>query len=486
MCPSMSQERKPSLTIPRPFWPDCQGCNETAGFRELACGQAMLSLPHASGASVTLRAMNTTATNPMPWSQRWKQYRWLIVGLLFLTAVINNLDRQTLSVLAPTLRETLGISAVEYSYIVSSFLAAYTLGYLFAGTVLDRLGVKLGLALAMGFWSLASGLHVLATGWIGLAMMRFLLGLGESFNTPAAIKAIAEWVPSRERGLCIAIYNNGFVVGSIVAPPLVSFIALRAGWHWSFVVTAFMGAVLLFFWWKYYDSPEHSRRLGANERVYILANRPVEEGGEVASMWRLARHPVCVAFIVSRFLTDCFTYFFNFWLPDYFQTTRGFSLALLGMVGWIPYLLADIGGPLGGALSDWFVRRGWNPLRARMRVMLLSAAVMPVGIIAVRTESIWVSFALLSIMYAAQMCWMVNQLSILSESFSRKVVATVIALTAVGGGIGGILATVLTGRAVADYGYTPVLTTMSVLHVFAYVVIVWAMRAKPSAAPNLR
>lgn len=417
------------------------------------------------------------------WRQRWRQYRWLIVGLLFVTAVINNLDRQTLSVLAPTLRETLGISAVEYSYIVSSFLAAYTLGYFFAGTVLDRLGVKLGLALAIGFWSLASGLHVLATGWIGLAVMRFLLGLGESFNTPAAIKAIAEWVPSRERGLCIAIYNNGFVVGSILAPPLVSFIALRAGWHWSFVVTTLLGAGLLILWWRYYDSPERSTRVSETERAYVLANRPPEEGKSVAAMWQLACHPVCAAFIVSRFLTDCFTYFFNFWLPDYFQSTRGFTLALLGMVGWIPYLLADIGGPAGGALSDWFVRRGWDPLRARLRVMLISAVIMPVGIVAVRTDNVWFSFALLSIMYAAQMCWMVNQLSILSESFPRKVVATVIALTAIGGGIGGILATVLTGRAVATYGYTPVLTTMSVLHGFAYVVVWWAMRA-PSVVPS--
>ncbi len=418
-----------------------------------------------------------------PWTARWRKYRWLIVGLLFATAIINNLDRQTLSVLAPTLRETLNISAVEYSYIVSSFLAAYTVGYLFAGTVLDRMGVKLGLALAIGFWSLASGLHVLATGWIGLAVMRFLLGIGESFNTPAAIKAIAEWVPSRERGLSIAIYNNGFVVGSILAPPLVSFIALRFGWHWSFVVTAVLGAVLLFFWTKYYDSPERSPRLSESERAYILANRPAEEGAEAVSMWRLACHPVCAAFIVSRFLTDCFSYFFNFWLPDYFQTGRGFSLALLGMVGWIPYLLADIGGPVGGAVSDWFVRRGWDPLRARMRVMLFSAAIMPLGIVAVRVENVWVSFGLLSIMYAAQMCWMVNQLSILSESFPRKVVATVIALTAVGGGVGGILATILTGRAVASYGYTPVFTTMGVLHALAYAVVFWAMRGRSGLKP---
>jgi len=430
--------------------------------------------------------MTPTDATPRPWRERLKQYRWLIVGLLFVTAIVNNLDRQTLSVLAPTLREQLGISPVEYSYVVSSFLAAYTLGYLFAGTALDRLGVKLGLALAMGFWSLASGLHVLATGWLGLALMRFLLGLGESFNTPAAIKAIAEWVPSRERGLCVAIYNNGFVVGSILAPPVVSLIALHVGWQASFLVTTVLGAALIFLWWKYYDSPERSRRVGAAERDYILAQRPQETDETPGlSAWKLATHPVCVAFIVSRFLTDCFSYFFNFWLPDYFQTTRGFSLALLGMVGWIPYLLADIGGPAGGALSDWFVRRGWNPLRARLRVMLLSAAIMPLGIIAVRAENVWFSFALLSIMYAAQMCWMVNQLSILSETFPRKSVATVIALTGVGGGIGGILATVLTGKAVAGYGYTPVLTAMSVLHALAYGVIIFALRTKrtPAAAP---
>lgn len=427
--------------------------------------------------------MTTTDPQRTPWRQRLKQYRWLIVGLLFFTAIINNLDRQTLSVLAPTLRETLGISAVEYSYVVSSFLAAYTVGYLFAGSALDRLGVKLGLALAIGFWSLASGLHILATGWFGLAVMRFLLGLGESFNTPAAIKAIAEWVPSRERGLCVAIYNNGFVVGSILAPPLVSLIALHFGWHWSFILTALLGAVLLHLWWKYYDPPEKSARLGARERAYILENRTEEAEGGSVSLWRLMCHPVCAAFMVSRFLTDCFSYFFNFWLPDYFQTARGFSLALLGMVGWIPYLLADVGGPVGGAVSDWLVRRGWDPLRARLRLMLLSALLMPLGIVAVRTDNAWFSLGLLSIMYAAQMCWMVNQLSILSESFPRKAVARVIAATAVGGGIGGILATVLTGRAVASYGYVPVFTTMSVLHVTAFAVVARAMHSRRSGLP---
>ena len=207
------------------------------------------------------------------WGRRLRQYRWLIVGLLFVTAVMNNLDRQTLSVLAPTLQKSLGISTVEYSYIVSSFLAAYTIGYLFAGTLLDRMGVKIGLAVALAFWSLINGLHALATGWVSLVALRFLLGLGECFNSPAAIKAIAEWVPTRERALCVAIYNNGFVVGSILAPPLVSFLTLQFGWPWSFVATTVLGFVVLVFWLRYYDTPEQCARLRPEEREIILRGR---------------------------------------------------------------------------------------------------------------------------------------------------------------------------------------------------------------------
>jgi ACS family hexuronate transporter-like MFS transporter len=171
--------------------------------------------------------------------------RWGIVLLLFLTAMVNNLDRQTLSVLAPTLRGHLGFGAVEYSYVVAAFLAAYTLGYTFCGQVLDRVGVKRALMFALAFWSLAGMAHALAAGWLALAACRFLLGLGESFNSPAGVKAIAEWIPRRERGLCMAVFSNGNILGAVIAPPLVSFLAVALGWQWAFLATGAAGFVLL-------------------------------------------------------------------------------------------------------------------------------------------------------------------------------------------------------------------------------------------------
>src|SRR5688572_14359436 len=174
--------------------------------------------------------------------------RWVVVILLFFAAVVNGLNRQTLSILAPTLREKLNFGTVEYSYIATSFLVAYTIGYTFCGSILDRVGVKLGLMVAMAFWSLAGMAHAAATGWIVLAVCRFMLGLGESFNSPAAVKAIAEWVPSRERGLSMAVASNGNIMGAIIAPPLVSVRAIHLGWQWALVITGLTGFAFLAVW----------------------------------------------------------------------------------------------------------------------------------------------------------------------------------------------------------------------------------------------
>lgn len=403
--------------------------------------------------------------------------RWLIVALLFLVALVNNLDRQTLSVLAPTLREKLNFGPIEYSYVVSAFLAAYTIGYLFSGRVLDRIGVKLGLALALGFWSLAGLLHAGATGWIMLASFRFLLGLGESFNSPAGVKAISEWIPARERGLSMAVFSNGNIAGAIIAPPLVSLLALHLGWRWAFIVTGLIGFCLLALWWRWYDTPEKHPRLSAAERSYITASLvAVEPPGPRLSMWALLKHPLCLGFFVARFLTDSWSYFLSFWLPEYLTHSRGFTLVTIGLVGWIPYLAADLGGPTGGALSDWLVRRGWEPARARRRLMLGAACLMPLALVAVRTDYVWVAIALIGLLFAAQTCWMANQLTLISESVSRQNVATLLSLSALGGGLGGIVANVLTGRAVASVGYVPVFTVFGWLHLTAFGVLILAMR----------
>lgn len=414
--------------------------------------------------------------------------RWLIVLLLFGIAMVNNLDRQALSVLAPTLRDRLGFGAEEYSYVVTAFLAAYTIGYAFAGSILDRIGVRLGVALALGFWSLAGIGHAVALGWVSLAACRFLLGLGESFNSPAGIKALSEWAPRRERGLSVAIFSNGNILGAIVAPPLVSFLALKFDWHWGFIVTGLAGFVMLWFWWRCYFPPEAHPTITAAERDYIVKERgaPKAAGGETVSLFRLIRHPLCLGFFLCRLLTDPVTYFFSFWLPDYLQHGRGFTLAMVGMVGWLPFLASDIGGPGGGALSDWLVRRGWAPRRARLALMGAAAVVMPVAALAVRVDAAWVAVAIIALVQGVQSCWMANQLTLISESWPREQTARLLALSAMGGSFGGMLSTLLAGRVIAGFGYLPVFTFIGLLPALALGVLAIAFRMAERRAARER
>ena len=405
-------------------------------------------------------------------------YRWRVVALLFFLSAINYLDRQTLSVLSKTLRETLGFSPVEYSYVVTGFLVAFALGYLFCGRVIDRMGVRLAVIVALSAWSLAGMAHAFATSWMALLLCRFALGLGESFNAPCGVKALAEWAPKRERGLSIALFSNGNMFGAIIAPPLVSFIAVRFGWQWAFLVTGGIGFVYLIFWCIYYESPEKQSRLAPAEREYILAERSAPDVGSAAkiSFVQALRHPAMLGFFISRLLTDSISFFFSFWLPEYLQSARGFSLAMIGIFAWMPFLASDIGGPGGGALSDWFVRRGWKPAVARRRVMLVAACLMPCSLLAVHVSSAYLALALIGVILAAQACWMANQLTLLSETFPREHVGTYLSLSAVGGAIGGIISTLAAGRVIQSVGYVPVFTVLGFLHFAAFAAIVRGTR----------
>jgi len=405
-------------------------------------------------------------------------YRWRIVALLFFLSAINYLDRQTLSVLSKTLRETLGFTAVEYSYVVTAFLVAYSIGYVFCGTIIDRIGVRLAVLLALAAWSLAGMGHALATTWIGLLGWRFALGLGESFTSPCGIKALAEWAPKRERGLSVAIFSNGNIFGAIIAPPFVSLVALKFGWQAAFIVTGAIGFVYLAFWWVLYDSPEKQARLPPGERDTILAERgsPSNAVAKKISFIDALKHPAVLGLFIARFLTDSLSFFFSFWLPEYLQTERGFSLAMIGLFGWIPFLASDIGGPGGGALSDWLVRRGWKPADARRRMMLIAACLMPCSLVAVHAPSAYVALALIGVILAAQSCWMANILTLVSETFPREHVGTYLSVSALGGSIGGIVSTLAAGKIIHRAGYVPVFTALGFLHLVAFATIVWCLR----------
>jgi ACS family hexuronate transporter-like MFS transporter len=398
-------------------------------------------------------------------------YRWRIVALLFLLSVVNYLDRQTLSVLAPTLRAELGFTTVEYSYVVSSFLVAYTLGYLFCGKAIDRMGVRLAVVVALSVWSFAGAAHAFAGGWLALAACRFVLGLGESFNAPCGIKAIAEWTPRRERGLSMAIFSNGNIVGAIVAPPLVSFVGLKFGWQWGFIATGAAGFGYLALWLASYRSPEKQPRLSTAERALILRERGAPPNEPAPSFFAACRHPMLQGLFLARLLTDSFSFFFTFWLPEYLQSSRGFTLAMIGIFGWIPFLASDIGGPGGGALSDWLVRRGWHPAAARRQLMFAAAALMPLSLVAVHVPNAYAALGLIAVLLAAQSCWLVNLMTLMAESFPRGHLGTYAAIASVGGSLGGILTTLLAGRVIAAAGYTPVFTVLGFLHLVAFGVL---------------
>jgi ACS family hexuronate transporter-like MFS transporter len=417
--------------------------------------------------------------------------RWEIVVMLAGFGVVNYLDRQGLSVLAPTIRRDLGISTEQYSYVVSVFLAAYALGYAIAGRTLDRVGVRIGLAVALAFWSLTGMAHAAVVGWLSLAVVRFALGIGQSFNTPGGMKALAEWVPQRERGLASAIFSNSNSLGSVLAPPIVATLALWFGWRAALLVTGALGFVLLLLWWRRYEAPEADPRLSETERSYILANRSVSaaaadtSGSARVSYGAILRDRRCFSLCAIRFLTDPFAYFMTFWLLDYFQTVRGFSLQTVALLGWIPYLASPLlGGPLGGALSDWLVRRGVEPRVARLRLMGAAACFMPWSIVAVHTAATWLAIVVVTLLVAANACWSVNMLTIATELVPRNRVASLVSLGGIAGSLGGIAAMLLAGRLIATVGYGPAFTGLGFLHLTAFGILLLARLGRAAQPPD--
>ena len=396
--------------------------------------------------------------------------RWIVVALLFFLSVVNYLDRQSLSVLAPTLRDALHFSVQEYSWAVSAFLVAYTLGYLFCGRILDRFGAKLSIGVAVALWSVAGALHAAAASWQHLAAARFLLGLGESFNAPGGAKVIRAWVPKRERALSMAVFSTGNIVGAIVAPPLVSALALHLSWRPAFLITGAVGFVWLAFWKVLYHAPQEDPRLSEEERTLIFADAATQPAS-MPGFWDVARHPLVLAFILARFLTDSLPYFFSFWLPEFLARSHGFGLAQIGMLAWIPYLAADIGGLTGGASSDWLVRRGLDPLKARRRVLVTAACLTPAALVAVHSPSSGVALGCIGLVLAAHSAWITNLLTYMTESMPPSLAGQVVAWSGIGGSVGGILANLATGAVVEAYGYEPVFSGLAFVHLTAFVLL---------------
>jgi len=403
-----------------------------------------------------------------------KHLRWWIVWTLFGSTVINYIDRQTLSVLAPFIvitqhGRTFRLSDVDYSHIVFWFQVAYAVMWLVGGVLIDLIGTRLGLTLAMIWWSVASMLPSLARSVLSFSIFRFLLGIGEGCNWPGASKTVAEWFPARERGLAVAIFDSGSSIGGFVAPPLVAFIAYNFGWRFAFFTSGLLGLLWLAVWLKLYHPLAHHPRVSPEERDLIESGRDApsdtadtkeKSGGPWPSRWPnrwlgLLRQSNLWGIVLGRSLTDPIWWFYVFWIPKYLHDARGFDLKHIGIFAGIPYLASDLGNFTGGLVSGYLIRRGVPVVRARKAVCVASSLPILAGIPAALAHSPYSALALISLATWGYASWSTMGLTFPSDLFPQEVVASVTGLSGLGAAGISALSTLGVGLLVAKFSYLP-------------------------------
>jgi len=367
-----------------------------------------------------------------------------MISLAFWATVINYLDRQTLSVAAPVLRDQFHMSNTEYSRVLFGFLLAYTIMNGVSGPLIDKLGTRLGYGLCIAWWSAAAFLHAFARGAMSLGAFRFLLGIGEAGNWPGGVKVVAEWFPERERALASGIFNSGSAVGAILAPPIVVYIMGTLGWPAAFALVGVTGFLWLAVWWPVYRTPAQT----STEKKAAVAQRiPVRQ---------LLRSRFVLAFTFSKIFLDPVWYFYIFWFPEYLKRVRHFDMASIGAYSWIPFAVAGVGNFAGGMLSSALLARGCSVTVARKTAVTVFAALMLSAIPAVLTQQAWVSIAMVSIAMFGYTGALANMLSLPADVFPGGAVASVYGLASMGSGFGGMLFTLITGWVVDRYSYVPV------------------------------
>ncbi|MFH0736466.1 MAG: MFS transporter [bacterium] len=375
--------------------------------------------------------------------QKKGYYRWTIVALLFFATTINYIDRQVLGILAPVLEKEIGWSELDYGYIVTAFSAAYAIGLLFMGGIIDKIGTKIGYTIAIFGWSIAAMFHAAASSVIGFATARFGLGLSEAGNFPAAIKTVAEWFPKKERAFATGIFNSGSNIGAIVAPLVVPWITITYGWQEAFIATGALGFFWIILWWLFYQKPENHKKLSKGELAYIQSD-PADSAEKIPWV-KLLKYKQTWAFTIAKFLTDPIWWFYLYWVPKFLNKEHGITLDKIGIPLIIIYLMADFGSIGGGWLSSFFIKRGWSVNKGRKITMLIMAVcVVPIIFVSVASE-MWMVVLLLSLATAAHQGWSANLFTTVSDLFPRKAVASVVGIGGMGGAIGGMLIATIAG-----------------------------------------
>jgi ACS family hexuronate transporter-like MFS transporter len=381
------------------------------------------------------------------------KYRWTVVALLFFATTINYLDRQVIGLLKPTLEQDLSWSESDYANIVMAFSAAYALGLVIFGRIIDRVGTKKGYIISIIAWSLAAIGHAFARTTFGFGVARAALGLGEAGNFPAAIKAVAEWFPKKERALATGIFNSGANIGAVVAPIMVPAILGLWGWQEAFIITGAIGFVWLIFWWIFYEIPARQPRLTPAEYDHIHSDAATEapDDGSAVRWSQLFGVRQTWAFIFGKLLTDPIWWFFLFWLPSYFASTFQINLKKPSLELVIVYTATTIGSIGGGYLSGYFIKKGWPVFRARKTAMFIFAlCVLPI-VLAQYATNVWAAVGLISLAAAAHQAWSANIFTTASDMFPKKAVSSVVGIGGMAGAVGGILFPLLVGAILDHY-----------------------------------
>jgi ACS family hexuronate transporter-like MFS transporter len=435
------------------------------------------------------------------------KYRWTICGLLFFATTVNYLDRQVLSLLAPSLSEKFHWNNSDYANITAIFQFVYAVSMLFAGRIIDKIGTKTGYILAIAIWSLGAIMHAYAIPigtsvnsilvWAGIAAVpvsilgfmisRSFLAVGEAGNFPAAIKAVAEYFPKKERSLATGIFNSGSNVGAILAPLTVPWIAVNWGWESAFIIIGAIGFIWIFFWYILYEKPEKQKRLSASELNYILdgeiAEKEIETtvSKEKISWIKLLKYKQTWAFVSGKFLTDGIWWFFLFWLPKYLEAQFGLVKTDIAFPLSVLYTMTMVGSIYGGYFPMYFINKGYNAYEGRMKAMLIIALfplvvlfAQPLGHI-----SYWIPVLLIGIGASAHQAWSANIFTTVSDMFPKKAIGSIIGIGGMAGGIGGVIVSKL-GGALFDYyetlghiqtGYTIMFVLCAVAYLVAWTVM---------------
>ena len=412
-----------------------------------------------------------------------KNYRWIVITLIFFATTINYIDRQVIGLLKPLLEVEFNWTENDFAHIVMAFTAAYAIGLLLLGRFIDKVGTRIGYTVIIVVWSVAGMLHAMARNVLQFSLARIGLGLGESGNFPAGMKAVSEWFPKKEKALATGIFNSGTSVGVVLALLIVPLILKHFGWHEVFWFTGAFGFIWLIFWLIFYELPSRQKRLTSEEYKYIFngqeSDTKIQENNFEVKWHKLFNFSQTWALITGKGLIDPIFWFFLFWLPSYFSSTFELNLTKPSLELMIIYTATTAGSIGGGYFSSWLIRKGWLVLRAR-KVSLLIFAVLELSIILAQfATAAWMAVCIISLAVAVHQAWATNVFTMASDIFPTEAVSSVVGIAGMAGAVGGILFPIMVGSILDSFkaagnitgGYNLIFTICGLTYITAWLII---------------